>query len=188
MSTTITTSVEGVRQRSERTSGRIKGQGVPGCFDRVLCDVPCSGDGTARKNADMFIRWSPSGALALHPLQIQICMRGLALVKVGGLLVYSTCSLNPIEDEAVVCEVLRRCEGSVELLDPSKIVPGLKVSPGVSTWKVFDKDMQLFSSWDELQAPNAHGHSHKNLRKMNKSNFSPRILWSRRSASSCILT
>ena len=170
---TVTTSVEGVRQRGERTSGRIKGQGVPGCFDRVLCDVPCSGDGTARKNADMFIRWSPSGALALHPLQIQICMRGLALVKVGGLLVYSTCSLNPIEDEAVVCEVLRRCEGSVELLDPSKIVPGLKVSPGVSTWKVFDKDMQLFSSWDELQVPNAHGHPHKNLRKMNKSNFPP---------------
>ena len=166
-------SEEGDVKRIERTSGRIKGQGVPGCFDRVLCDVPCSGDGTARKNADMFIRWSPAGALALHPLQIQICMRGLALVKVGGLLVYSTCSLNPIEDEAVVSEVLRRCEGSVELVDPSNAVPGLKFSPGVSTWKVFDKDMQLFSSWAELQTPNEHGHHQKNLRKMNKSNFPP---------------
>ena len=164
---------EGGNHHVERTSSRIKGQGVPGCFDRVLCDVPCSGDGTARKNADMFIRWSPAGGLALHPLQIQICMRGLALVKVGGLLVYSTCSLNPIEDEAVVSEVLRRCEGSVELVDPSNAVPGLKFSPGVSTWKVYDKDMQLFSSWDEVQAPNAHGHPHKNARKMNKSNFPP---------------
>lgn len=44
-------------------------------------------------------------------------MRGLSLSKVGGLTVYSTCSINPIEDEAVVTEVLRRAGGALELID-----------------------------------------------------------------------
>ena len=49
-------------------------------------------------------------------------MRGLALLKVGGLMVYSTCSLNPLENEAVVATLLRRCEGSVEVVDASGAV------------------------------------------------------------------
>ena len=41
-------------------------------------------------------------------------MRGLALLKVGGLLCYSTCSLNPLENEAVVAALLNRCAGAIE--------------------------------------------------------------------------
>jgi multisite-specific tRNA:(cytosine-C5)-methyltransferase len=45
-------------------------------------------------------------------------MRALSLVKVGGLVLYSTCSLNPIEDEAVVTELFRRAlDDSFELVD-----------------------------------------------------------------------
>ena len=47
-------------------------------------------------------------------ITIQIAMRGVALLKVGGLMVYSTCSFNPVENEAVV-EILLRCGGAVEL-------------------------------------------------------------------------
>ena len=72
-----------------------------GCYDRIICDVPCSGDGTTRKNPSIWHRWSQEYALEMHPLQTQIAMRGLALLKVGGLLCYSTCSLNPLENEAV---------------------------------------------------------------------------------------
>ena len=46
-------------------------------------------------------------------LQFDIAKRGLQMLKCGGLLVYSTCSLNPLEDEAVVAELLRRFTGFV---------------------------------------------------------------------------
>ncbi|XP_059643383.1 multisite-specific tRNA:(cytosine-C(5))-methyltransferase trm4a-like isoform X2 [Cornus florida] len=72
----------------------------------------------------------------LHGLQVQIAMWGMALLKVGGRMVYSTCSMNPVENEAVVAEILRRCRGSVELLDVSSELPQLVCRPGLKKWKV----------------------------------------------------
>lgn len=63
---------------------------------------------------------------------------GCVLSQVGGRLVYSTCSLNPIEDEAVVAEVIRRTGGAMQLVDVSKQIPKLKRIAGLRTWKVFD--------------------------------------------------
>ena len=54
----------------------------------------------------------------------------------GGRLVYSTCSLNPIEDEAVVAEMLRVSKGAMKLVDISDAIPNLKYTKGVSKWKV----------------------------------------------------
>ncbi|KAM0832438.1 hypothetical protein ACQ4PT_064901 [Festuca glaucescens] len=108
-------------------------------FDCVLCDVPCSGDGTVRKAPDMWRTWNIGMGNGLHRLQVEIAMRGIALLKVGGRMVYSTCSLNPVENEAVVGEILRRCGDSVELLDVSNELPELVRRPGLSTWKVRDR-------------------------------------------------
>ncbi|KAM0899086.1 hypothetical protein ACQ4PT_021521 [Festuca glaucescens] len=74
-----------------------------------------------------------------HLLQVNIAMRGIALLKVGGRMVYSTCSMNPIENEAVVAELLWRSGNSVELLDVSKELPELVRRSGLSTWKVNDR-------------------------------------------------
>ncbi|KAF2316057.1 hypothetical protein GH714_040852 [Hevea brasiliensis] len=117
-------------------------------FDRVLCDVPCSGDGTLRKAPDLWRKWNSGMGNGLHNLQIQIAMRGLSLLKVGGRMVYSTCSMNPVENEAVVAEILRRCGGSVELVDVSKELPQLVRRPGLRKWKVRDKGIWLFSHKD----------------------------------------
>lgn len=108
-------------------------------FDRVLCDVPCSGDGTVRKAPDMWRKWNAGMGNGLHHLQVEIAMRGMSLLKVGGRMVYSTCSMNPVENEGVVAEILRRCGDSVELLDVSNELPELARRPGLSTWKVRDR-------------------------------------------------
>lgn len=108
-------------------------------FDRILCDVPCSGDGTMRKNVNVWKDWRVSNGLGLHVLQLNILQRGLQLLKPGGRLVYSTCSLNPTENEAVIAEALRTNAGKVALVDVSAQLPGLKRKPGIKTWKVADK-------------------------------------------------
>ena len=51
---------------------------------------------------EVFMRWETAHALRQHPVQLQIAMRGAALLNVGGVVCYSTCSLNPIENESVV--------------------------------------------------------------------------------------
>ncbi|KAK4256674.1 hypothetical protein QN277_006366 [Acacia crassicarpa] len=117
-------------------------------FDRVLCDVPCSGDGTLRKAPDLWRKWNTGMGHGLHSLQVLIALRGASLLKVGGRMVYSTCSMNPIENEAVVAEILRRCGGSVELVDVSHELPQLIRRPGLRGWKVLDKGTWLGSYKD----------------------------------------
>ncbi|CAK0876802.1 unnamed protein product [Prorocentrum cordatum] len=109
--------------------------GRPLLFDRVLCDVPCSGDGTIRKCPTLWGKWSPKEALGLHHKQYTLLCRGLDLLQVGGRLVYSTCSFNPLEDEAVVAAALARCAGSVSLV-PLPPLEGLCGAPGLAAWAV----------------------------------------------------
>jgi len=116
-------------------------------FDRVLADVPCSGDGTLRKYPAIWGKWTPRDGLGLHHRQYTILCRGLDLLEVGGRLVYSTCSLNPIEDEAVVAAALRRYGGSVELL-PLPPLAGLQGSPGLATWRVPHPDVGEPVCWE----------------------------------------
>jgi 16S rRNA C967 or C1407 C5-methylase (RsmB/RsmF family) len=117
-------------------------------YDRILCDVPCSGDGTIRKQPDIWRRWNPASGNGLHILQLRITLRACELLKVGGRVVYSTCTFNPIEDEAVVAEVLRRTNGSMKLVDVSDQLPALKRQKGLLTWKVKDRN-GWYSNWEE---------------------------------------
>lgn len=79
-----------------------------GKFDVVLCDVPCTGTGTWRRNPDM--RWTVYGPSLddLTPVQIEILDRASRAVKAGGKLVYATCSLLPAENEDQVAAFLAR--------------------------------------------------------------------------------
>ncbi|XP_057970587.1 uncharacterized protein LOC131159581 [Malania oleifera] len=129
--------------------GSEKGPGISQLlFDRVLCDVPCSGDGTLRKAPDIWRKWNVGMGNGLHNLQVLVAMRGVSLLKVGGRMVYSTCSMNPVEDEAVVAEVLRRCGDSLELVDVSSELIQLIRRPGLNKWKVCDKGSWLSSYKD----------------------------------------
>lgn len=110
-------------------------------FDRVLTDVPCSGDGTIRKDRTVLPRWTPAVSNQLHGVQLEIGWRALELLRVGGRMVYSTCSLNPIEDEAVVAALLQRAngrrQGAVTLQKwPADVLPKLRRRAGVFSWRV----------------------------------------------------
>uniref|UniRef100_A0A914WK23 SAM-dependent MTase RsmB/NOP-type domain-containing protein n=1 Tax=Plectus sambesii TaxID=2011161 RepID=A0A914WK23_9BILA len=74
----------------------------------------------------------------------------MEMLAVGGRMIYSTCSLNPIEDEAILIELLDYARGSVELVDVSDRLTDLKRTPGVSQWKVFDKDMTCYEKYEDV--------------------------------------
>jgi 16S rRNA (cytosine967-C5)-methyltransferase len=71
-------------------------------FDRVLVDVPCSGLGTLRRNPDARWQLSPDSPAELARLQRSILKQAAAVLRPGGCLVYSTCTLHPEENEGVV--------------------------------------------------------------------------------------
>jgi multisite-specific tRNA:(cytosine-C5)-methyltransferase len=122
-------------------------------FDRILADVPCSGDGTCRKNPEIWREWEPSKGLGLHTTQVRILVRSLQMLKVGGRVVYSTCSMNPIENEAVVAAAIARCGGTdkVKLTDQSHALPGLKRRPGLTSWRVVDRTGKWWDSWKQFE-------------------------------------
>jgi 16S rRNA (cytosine967-C5)-methyltransferase len=71
-------------------------------FDRVLIDAPCSGTGTFRRNPEIRWRISAEDIDDLATRQKRLLLNAAPLVKPGGRLVYSTCSVEPEENESVV--------------------------------------------------------------------------------------
>jgi hypothetical protein len=72
------------------------------------------------------------------------------LLKVGGRMVYSTCSFNPIENEATVAEILRVCKGAMKLVDVSNEIPHLKRRKGMTNWIVFDVEGNEIPSFEQM--------------------------------------
>ena len=80
----------------------------PGCFDRVLVDAPCSGEGMFRKEEAAVRDWTPQAVEACARRQAEILDAACAMLQPGGRLVYSTCTFSPEEDEQTVAALLRR--------------------------------------------------------------------------------
>ncbi len=118
---------------------------APGA-DAILVDAPCTGTGTTRKNPNIWWTWKPKHAMRMHRLQVNLMVRAAHLVKGGGRLMYSTCSLDPIENEAVVAEVLRRCPWlDLEPIDRTAL-PGVACDGGMTEWLVSPKLRHLLPS------------------------------------------
>ena len=144
-------------------------------FDRILADVPCSGDGTPRKNFALWSDWNPASALGLHSIQVRILVRALQMLKVGGRVVYSTCSMNPVEDEAVIATAIDRCGGSanVRIVDCRDYLLGLKRAPGIRSWKVMDREGHMWNSWAEIQQEREQNGTSDNLARLAEGMFPP---------------
>ncbi|MGI6172761.1 MAG: RsmB/NOP family class I SAM-dependent RNA methyltransferase [Christensenellales bacterium] len=78
----------------------------PECFDAVLADAPCSGEGMFRKDENARAEWTEQSAEGCRQRQLFILRHAAEAVKKGGRLVYSTCTFNRRENEDVVAEFL----------------------------------------------------------------------------------
>ena len=81
-------------------------------FDKILVDAPCSGTGTIRKSLKTIGIWNPDMVRRLSITQKQLLETGFNLLKQDGVLVYSTCSLEPEENEGVVNFLLNKYDNA----------------------------------------------------------------------------
>ncbi len=105
-----------------------------GLFDRILADVPCTCEGTSRKNPEVLRRtWNGSGREKIQGVQQAILKKALLLCRPGGRVVYATCTYAPEENEAVVDSVLREMgEGTFRICPVD--LPDLRTTPGLTSW------------------------------------------------------
>ncbi len=81
--------------------GRVFGGWLPEQFDGVLLDAPCSGEGTIRKDPDSLKNWSKESCQSIADTQKELIESAFQALKVGGVMVYSTCTLSKEENQEV---------------------------------------------------------------------------------------
>jgi 16S rRNA (cytosine967-C5)-methyltransferase len=101
--------------------------GEEGLFDLILCDVPCSGTGTLARNPELKSRLQPADLARQSLRQRAILIAALPLLAPGGRLLYSTCSLEPEENEAVVAAV--PLPGGITALPLDAVLASLPLLP-----------------------------------------------------------
>ena len=96
--------------------------GEHGPFDRVLLDAPCSNTGVMRRRVDVRWRLSPGDFERIAQRQMSILSKVARLLKPGGVLVYSTCSLEPEENEQLIAQALQMLP-ELKLIETKSIFP-----------------------------------------------------------------
>jgi NOL1/NOP2/sun family putative RNA methylase len=117
----------------------LGGEASFGQFDRTLVDAPCSCEGTVRKNPDVVDEWTLEHVTAVAGVQKGILRRAVQATRPGGVVVYSTCTFAPEENEAVLQHVLDR--------EACRLVGfelPLETRPGVREWdgQTFDPSVE----------------------------------------------
>jgi len=98
--------------------GQWFGKHMTGRFDRVLLDAPCTGQGTARKDSSALKYCSIDSIGKNAKLQRELLEAAVHATKIGGRIVYSTCTLTPEENEDVVLSILSKFPNQLEVVDP----------------------------------------------------------------------
>ncbi len=122
VSNTIVVKKDGVQFCQKAQKEKIK-------FDKILVDAPCSGEGTLRKSPNTMNIWNLKVIIGMSKIQKKLASEALKILKVGGEMVYSTCTLSPEEDEEVIQHLKENF--NIEIL-PVKLP--MKTRLGISNW------------------------------------------------------
>ncbi|MBU0957659.1 MAG: NOL1/NOP2/sun family putative RNA methylase [Nanoarchaeota archaeon] len=123
VSNTIITRNDGVQLCKRLESINMK-------FDKILTDVPCSGEGNLRSSPKTLQMWNPKVIKILSKQQQKLASSALKLLKVGGTMIYSTCTHSPEENEQVLQHLKENFNIEIE-----KISLPIKCRPGLTEWE-----------------------------------------------------
>lgn len=131
-------------------------------FDKVLVDAPCSGESRLGRDAASWRLWHPMRGVEFHQKQVKLLVQAVRCCRPGGRILYSTCTFNPLENEAVVLAVLRQFPHTLRLVKLPREVgkrqhkDGLSPPPvlnfGLSHWSVPSPDGGFFTREAERSA------------------------------------
>jgi 16S rRNA (cytosine967-C5)-methyltransferase len=120
--------------KTEMHDARKVKEELVGVADRVICDVPCSGTGVMGSKPEIKYK-SPDEFKGLYPTQRAIIDSASKYLKVGGIMVYSTCSINRFENENIVEEFLANNDG-FSLIEQKTYLPFGEECEGFFTAKI----------------------------------------------------
>jgi 16S rRNA (cytosine1407-C5)-methyltransferase len=119
--------------------GKVLGKTYPDHFDKVILDAPCSGEGRiylAGRNPLRF--WSIKMSNAMVKTQKQLIDSAFQALSIGGTLVYSTCTLEPEENEGVVTYLLNKYDnarmGDIDFVNKLEPLLKDKITDGITKW------------------------------------------------------
>ena len=123
----------GLTNVTTTTTDAVNYPKASGFFDKILADVPCSCEGTCRKDRSVTWRVSPKDSAKLMGSQEGILRKAVQRCRAGGRIVYATCTFAPEENELIVAAVLKEYGEFVRLLPAD--IPNFKTSPGLTEWQ-----------------------------------------------------
>jgi 16S rRNA (cytosine1407-C5)-methyltransferase len=125
-----------------KVDGRSIWQEYPEYFDKTLVDVPCSMEGRfLGSDAKTYKDWSPKKVKILSNLQRWLLRSAISATKTGGIIVYSTCTLSPEENEGVIDWILQKEAGNIQMLPID--IDNLPIDPAVTRWGEKEYDPEV---------------------------------------------
>lgn len=114
--------------------GRSVGRQCPERFDRVLLDAPCTGEGLFDiNNPKTTAFWSEKKIREMARKQLGLFHSAIQSLKIGGTLVYSTCTFAPEENEGIVDQILKKYGTAIEVIELE--IPGPETEQAMRQWR-----------------------------------------------------